>query len=163
MQKNPAPEMSDSLLAVFPLYHRGTCCTGAAVSLDGLHWSSPAPLTGRCSVQNSRGRSLCHPTLLTRSGSDLIYYTHEAVPNDVDYPNLAADSRRALPRLLLHRVPVHALQTWTRQSLGFLTRQRHFRRGRRPFSVTGDSGGGNDDQVLWCENTTSAWRTEWWR
>lgn len=150
VQKNPGDVESDSLLALFPLYHYGVCCTGAAISLDGLHWTAPAALTGPCGVQNTKGRSLCHPTLMMRSGDDVIYYTHEAVPNDVDYPSLR-EYRRPPPRMLLHRLPLRALQDWTRRALGILARQDRARR----FSVTGDDAD-------WCERHTSPWRTEAW-
>jgi hypothetical protein len=140
------PVYAESIIAVFPLFHRAggeaDGCTGIALSLDGVEWSTPTPLS-LCSVDGvelvdrRRERSLCWPAGMTPSAdaNHLLLYVHESVPMEDKYPRGASlpwgqHARQPAPRLVVHRIPNGLLRDWTRVAFASLTRGRARTRAR---------------------------------
>lgn len=144
VQVNPA--LPATLIAVFPLFHRAggeaDGCTGISLSLDGVEWSTPTPLS-LCSVDGvdlvdrRRGRVLCFPAGLAPSAdaNHLLLYVHESVPMEDKYPRGAPlpwgqHARQPAPRLVVHRIPNGLLRDWTRVAFASLSKGRARARAR---------------------------------
>jgi len=116
-QSNPVhPE---SLIGIFPLYHRGRGCVALASSWDGVSWSHATPLTHCKWVDPRLQRTMCQPALgMVRQADRVLVYQHQPV----DMGDLYAANQLGPPRLIVYSIPAAALLQWTTRALHGLDR-----------------------------------------
>ena len=123
VQANPVD--AESMVAIFPLVHRGRACICISFSRDALSWSRPRPLL-RCAAAGER--SIHQPAMgFLKRGESVLLYVHENVPSireDARTPEvqkvrlhrLMARSKCCEPRIVRYAIPVATLVRWTNEA-----------------------------------------------
>ena len=124
VQPNPA-DPEKSLIAIFPLVHRGRACACVSFSADALSWSTPRPLVN---CQAAGERAVDQPAVgVVRRGDKVLLYVHENVPQvridartaEVFRSHLGSKAVREglKPRIVRYAIDVAELRRWTRDAL----------------------------------------------
>ena len=120
------PVLESSLLALFPLEHRGQGCLAFACSRDGVRWSRPmALLSCEVDVLDRGDRTIHHPVAgLVRRGDVVWLYVHENVPGVVEksraMPKGARPQSVPRSRIVRYDMPAERLLEWTQRGLAAL-------------------------------------------